>query len=112
MREEFHERIKNKKQNKIKKNPSAILCCFQHNYNWKRRPIFAYENKQTNKIQICYVCVTKWGGKYNNLMKTKARSEPGERREVKTVAREEIKEDEEETTSGTAATNQSGDEGG
>lgn len=40
-------------------------------------------------------------------MRTKARSESGERREVKTVSREENKE--EVTTSGTAATNQSGE---
>lgn len=90
---------------KKKKNPSAILCWFQYNYNWKLRPIFAYENKPkkyrsaTSMLQSKIINIKK-----NLMMGTKARSEPGERREVETVARRKKKE----TTSGTAATNQSG----
>lgn len=66
-----------KGENKKKTLQVLFLGWLQYIYNWRRGPIFAYEREKrreiTDLLRVCYKV---------NRMRTKARSEPGEKREV------------------------------
>lgn len=94
MKEEFRERNKKKPKCYVGSNTTT------NGNGGLNLHMKTNQKNYTDLLRVCYK-VKKKKKKY--LMRTKARSEPGERREVETVAREE-----KETTSGTAAINQSG----